>query len=122
MNSSNTKLFLSLSLLFCVSFGTMQVHAATEVDVDVKSAQSMNIQGALLLDVREQDEYSEVHATNVALIPLSQLAARLDKITVYKGEPITVMCHSGRRSTKAVHLLQQADYTHVSNVTGGIMA
>jgi len=109
-------------MLFCVSLGAQQVYAATDVDIDVKQAQTMNIQGALLLDVREPDEYSEVHASNVTLIPLGQLAARLNEIASYKDKPIAVMCRSGKRSAKAVHLLQQAGYTQVSNVTGGIIA
>ena len=122
MKSSNAKFILSLTMLFCVALGAQQVYAATDVDIDVKQAQTMNIQGALLLDVREPDEYSEVHASNATLIPLGQLATRLDEIASYKDKPIVVMCRSGKRSAKAVHLLQQAGYTHVSNVTGGIVA
>ena len=90
--------------------------------VDVKQAQSMSTQGALLLDVREPDEYAEVHAPNAKLIPLGELSARLQEIASYKDKPIVVMCRSGRRSAKAVALLQAAGFTQASNVKGGIVA
>lgn len=90
--------------------------------VDVKQAQSMSLQGALLLDVREPEEYSEVHAPNAKLIPLGELNARLQEIAAYKDKPIVVMCRSGRRSAKAVALLHEAGFTQASNVKGGIVA
>jgi len=94
--------------------------AATEVDVI--QAQDMNKKGALLLDVREPGEYAEAHAPNAVLIPLGQLASRLDEIASYKDRQIAVMCRSGRRSGIATDLLQQAGYSKVSNVRGGIIA
>jgi rhodanese-related sulfurtransferase len=120
MKSSKAKILLSLATLLSVLFGTGQLQAAK--DIDVKQAQTMNKQGALLLDVREQEEYAEVHAPNATLIPLGQLGTRLNEIAAYKDKPIAVMCHSGKRSAKAVHLLEEAGYSQVSNVSGGIMA
>jgi rhodanese-related sulfurtransferase len=111
---------LSLAILLSVLFGTNLLQAAE--DIDVKQAQIMIKQGALLLDVREPDEYAEVHVPNATLIPLGQLGTRLNEIAAYKAKPIAVMCHSGKRSAKAVHLLEEAGYSRVSNVSGGIMA
>ncbi len=122
MKSSTTKTTLTMAALLFVVFGIQSLQATTNVDIDVKQAQTLNIQGALLLDVREPAEYSEVHAVNATLIPLGQLNARLDEIAAYKDKPIAVMCHSGKRSAKAVHLLQEAGYSQISNVTGGIVA
>lgn len=122
MNLSTTKITLTMTALFFVIFGVQRLQATTDVDIDVNQAQTMIIQGALLLDVREPDEYTEVHASNATLIPLGQLGARLDEIAAYKNKPIAVMCRSGKRSAKAVHLLQEAGYSHVSNVSGGILA
>lgn len=90
--------------------------------VDVKQAQSMNQQGALLLDVREPAEYAAIHAPNAKLIPLGEVGLRLKEIEAYKDKPIAVICRSGRRSAKAVALLQEAGFTQVSNVQGGIQA
>jgi len=91
-------------------------------EVSVQQAQSMNQQGALLLDVREESEYAALHAPQAKLIPLGDVASRLKEIDAYKNKPIIVVCRSGRRSAKAVAILKEAGFTQVSNVQGGMIA
>ncbi|MFA6121285.1 MAG: rhodanese-like domain-containing protein [Sideroxydans sp.] len=90
--------------------------------VDVKMAKSMSDQGALLLDVREPDEYAAVHAVNAKLIPLGEVGTRLKEIEAYKDKPVAVICRSGRRSAQAVSLLKESGFTQVVNVEGGTSA
>lgn len=116
----SNKLFWMLAIALGVIFGMQQLQAAD--GVEAKQAQVMVRQGALLLDVREPDEYSAIHAPDAKLIPLGQLGARLQDLSGYKDKPIVVMCRSGRRSAKAVALLQEAGFTRVSNMKGGINA
>jgi rhodanese-related sulfurtransferase len=77
-------------------------------------------QGALLLDVREPVEYAAIHAPNAKLIPLGEVGLRWKEIEAYKDKPVAVICRSGRRSAKAVAILQEAGFSQVSNVQGGI--
>jgi rhodanese-related sulfurtransferase len=91
-------------------------------EVDVAQAFDMNKQGALLLDVREPNEYAEIHAPDAILIPLGQLKTRFPEIAAYKDVPIVVICRSGVRSAAATQLLQAAGYSLVSNIKGGILA
>ncbi|MDD5057089.1 MAG: rhodanese-like domain-containing protein [Sideroxydans sp.] len=114
------KVILGLAIALGMVFGVQQLQAAD--GVDVKQAQSMNRQGALLIDVREPDEFAAGHAPNAKLIPLGQLSSRLQEIASYKDKPIVVMCRSGRRSAIAVAQLQEAGFKQVSNVKGGIQA
>src|SRR5574340_139672 len=90
--------------------------------VDVRQAQSMSQQGALLLDVREPEEYAAIHAPSAKLIPLGEVGLRLKEIETYKDKPVAVICRSGRRSAKAVAILQEAGFTRVVNVQGGTNA
>ncbi len=116
----SNRIFWLLAIILATLFGVQQLQAAD--GVDVKQAQSMSKQGALLLDVREPEEYSAIHAPNAKLIPLGEVGARLKEIEAYKNKPVAVMCRSGRRSAKAVALLQEAGFSQVSNVQGGILA
>jgi len=116
----SNRIFWVLAIALGTVFGVQQLQAAD--GVDVKQAQSMNRQGALLLDVRENEEYAAIHAPNAKLIPLGQLNERLREIAGYKNKPIVVMCRSGRRSARAVAILQEAGFSQVSNVSGGIQA
>ncbi len=77
-------------------------------------------EGLFLLDVREHYEYAEAHVAGSTLIPLGDLAGRLD--TLPKDQPIVVICRSGNRSGAATRLLRQRGFATVHNMRGGIIA
>ena len=116
----SNKILWAIALMLFAVFAVQQLQASD--GVDVKLAQSMNQQGALLLDVREPGEFSAVHAPDAKLIPLGQLSSRLQEIASYKDKPIVVVCRSGRRSAQAVSMLQESGFSQVSNVKGGMNA
>lgn len=74
----------------------------------------------LLIDVREPFEYQICHVPEAQLVPLGVLPAHIDKWN--KEEEIFLLCRSGGRSGSAVQLLQQAGFSKVFNVEGGILA
>ncbi len=74
----------------------------------------------ILLDVREEAEYTFAHITNSLLIPLNKIPANLDALDAKKE--IVVLCHHGVRSMQAANFLTQVGFSNVSNVTGGIDA
>lgn len=96
--------------------------AAEVRSVDVAQGKSLQSQGALLLDVREQDEFAEVHAPGSVLVPLGQLKNRINEIRNYERKPVIVICRSGRRSAQAADMLNQLGFTSVHNVQGGMIA
>lgn len=117
------KLLIAFALCFSMLGAAPAVlAAANDGAVDVKQGAAMQKQGALLLDVREQDEYAAVHAPDSTLIPLGQLPSRLAEIQKYKNKPVAVVCRSGRRSAQAVELLRKAGFTQAVNVEGGMSA
>ena len=73
--------------------------------------------GALLLDVRNVDEYREGHIADSINIPLSTLPARQPELG-NPDTPIFVHCLSGGRSGQAVRFLKSAGYTNVKNIGG----
>jgi phage shock protein E len=60
--------------------------------------------GALLLDVRTQEEFAAGHLEGAINIPVQELEERIDELP--EGRPLVVYCQSGRRSAKAVELLR----------------
>jgi rhodanese-related sulfurtransferase len=77
-------------------------------------------ENAFLLDVREVWEFEQGHAPGATLIPLGELAGRVDELP--NDVPIFVMCRSGNRSLTASDLLLAAGKQDVRNVRGGILA
>ena len=90
--------------------------------VDVRQGATMQQQGALLLDVREPDEFAQGHAPGATLIPVGQLQTRIAELTAYKDKPVALICRSGNRSGLAQMLLARAGFTKTVNVAGGMIA
>lgn len=77
---------------------------------------------AIILDVREDNEWNEQHIAGAIHIPLGQVGARLNELAQYKNDTVIVQCRSGKRSAKAADILQSSGFTQVYNLTGGIIA
>lgn len=75
-----------------------------------------------LLDVREPFEQyqSKIEYNNSTLIPVDQLAGRLNEIEADKDAEIVCMCRSGGRSAQACELLEKEGYKNIKNLKGGI--
>ncbi|MDT7739593.1 MAG: hypothetical protein QOK09_2962 [Mycobacterium sp.] len=74
---------------------------------------------AVLLDVREDDEWNRGHAVDAQHIPMGQVAARLDEID--RSATLYVICKAGGRSAKVAQLLARSGFEPV-NVDGGMLA
>ena len=73
--------------------------------------------GAILLDVREVDEFNSGHIPGAVNVPLS----RIGTIDAPKDRPLYVYCLRGTRSRQAVSALKQMEYAEVRSI-GGITA
>jgi rhodanese-related sulfurtransferase len=88
--------------------------------VDVHEALRRQVAGALLVDVRELDEWAAGHAGGACHLPLGQLGARQHELP--RDREILLICRSGRRSTQAAGVLLHAGHSPVTNVIGGMQA
>lgn len=77
---------------------------------------------AVLLDVREADEWAKGHAPGAVLAPLSSLTAGELLPKAARGRPIVAICRTGKRSREAATLLTARGGTDVVDVIGGMRA
>lgn len=89
-------------------------------EIDVQEAKRRLEQGALIVDVREQNEYDEAHIPGSRLLPLSEFAERYQELP--KDRPLIMQCRSGARSGRATEFLLGNGYREVVNLAGGILA
>lgn len=87
-----------------------------------QAVQLINHQDALILDVREANEFAAGHIANARHIPLGQLAGNLKPLEKHKDKAVVVNCRSGTRSAMACGVLRKNGFTQVYNLKGGIMA
>jgi rhodanese-related sulfurtransferase len=75
-----------------------------------------------VIDVREPYEYTEYNI-GAKLIPLGNIMSmQLEELEDHKNQEIIIHCKMGGRSMQACMMLEQAGYTNVVNVVGGITA
>jgi rhodanese-related sulfurtransferase len=108
-----------LMLLWSI-FGN-RIRGIKEVDCTA-ALQLINHKNALVLDVRENDEYKAGHVLHSMLIPLGKLKQRLGELEKYRDQPIVVICRSGNRSGLACAVLGKQGFTQAYNLAGGVMA
>ncbi len=87
-----------------------------------QSTLMINHDDAIVLDVRENNEYAAGHIINAIHIPLSTLNNRLNEIDKHKNKKIIVACRSGHRSSHACATLKKQGFDEVYNLSGGVMA
>src|SRR5206468_3613591 len=87
--------------------------------VDVGEGQALVAAGALLLDVREQDEWAAGHAPEAVLVPKGEVSERQDELP--QDRRIVAICRTGARSGVVTQALNAWGYDAV-NLAGGMRA
>lgn len=92
-------------------------------EVDTRSAvQLINYQDALVLDVRDDSEYTAGHLPNSKHIPAEKIAERWTELQKFKEKPIIVIYRGGIRSNNPSLVLKKNGFAQVINLMGGIDA
>lgn len=83
-------------------------------------AQEHLARGALLLDVRENDEWEAGHVDGARHIPLGEIEKRMNELL--SDRETVCMCRSGRRSAKAQAVIAECTPEKTTyNLRGGIL-
>jgi rhodanese-related sulfurtransferase len=85
-------------------------------EIEVAALAERVAAGALVIDVREPDEYRAGHVPGAQLMPLATVADQLSSFN--PAGPTYVICRSGGRSMHACEIAADEGYD-VVNVTGG---
>jgi rhodanese-related sulfurtransferase len=88
-------------------------------EVEADEAHALAESGALLLDVREADEWQAGRAPGAQWVPLGALTERVDELP--RDRRIVAVCRSGARSGRATEFLN-GHGLDVVNLAGGMKA
>jgi rhodanese-related sulfurtransferase len=114
---------LALSVLIFVFMQQPLAPTTTQYgEVTVAEAQALidaNV-ALVIVDVRTSEEYVSGHLENAILLPVSELADRLDELST--EDDLLIYCRTGNRSTTAMNILAANGFTQLFHMLGGITA
>src|SRR3982750_786374 len=88
-------------------------------EVDPSDVKNRN--GAVLIDVRESDEWDAGHIPGARPVPRGYLESRIEGAVPDRSQRVVLYCASGNRSALAAKTLRDdLGYEHVESMTGGI--
>ena len=105
-----------VSLLVCLLLLTACDGNSYET-IDADRVRELVVENAIIVDVRETDEYDSGHIDGSVNIPVGNISS----IDYDKDTKIIVYCVSGTRSANAAKELIEMGYTNVYNLDGGII-
>ena len=88
-------------------------------EVSPDEAREMARQGAVIVDVREADEWVQGHIPGALFIPRGFLELRIEEKVPDRSQELVLQCAGGTRSALAAKALQELGYTRVSSMAGG---
>ncbi len=74
--------------------------------------------GALVIDVRTQEEFDQGHLDNALLIPYNEIGEKIHSTSAASSTHIILYCRSGGRAGKAMKTLQDLGYSNIINAGG----
>ncbi|MFM8312066.1 MAG: rhodanese-like domain-containing protein, partial [Ilumatobacteraceae bacterium] len=89
------------------------------IEVDTAAAAAAIAGGAVVLDVREPDEYDQGALAGAIHIPRGNLEAQVENRILDRNATVVVYCAGGVRSAFAAKTLQELGYADVRSMAGG---
>ena len=74
--------------------------------------------GALLIDVRSDEEFNKDHLEGALHIEWNKIDALIAAIGSNKQRPVVLYCRTGNRVGKSIAVLESVGYTNIYNATG----
>ncbi len=78
--------------------------------------------GAVLVDVREADDFTKEHANGALPLSKGVVELRIEENVPDVATPIVCYCGGGSRSALVADNLQKMGYTNVASLAGGFKA
>ena len=91
-------------------------------DITMQELKNKQNNGAIIVDVRSSQEYSEGHICGAINIPEYEISRDINRILKDKEKDIILYCSSGIRSKSAYKKLKRLGYKNVFNLYGGLDA
>ncbi len=86
------------------------------------AVQLINRERAVVIDVREPDEFATGHIAGAKNVPLNDIDSRLPAVGKNKSLPYIFVCATGARAARGVSMAQKLGYEQAQALGGGMKA
>jgi rhodanese-related sulfurtransferase len=111
---------LVVALLVAVLAYEVRLKGRTLVQVSANMAVQLINRGALVIDVRPPEAFSQGHIANARNIPLQDIAGGDDVVKKKKDKVLLTVCDSGMLAQRAANALRKSGYESVFSLQGGL--
>lgn len=81
--------------------------------IDISDVEQLLAEGAMLVDVREEEEYDEKHLPGAINVPYTGIHATAKEKLRDKKQPLILYCATGKRSSQAKQSLEYLGYERI---------
>ncbi len=111
-----TSVWFAIGLLLIISINK----GATSAVSSQQLVNLINRQEALVVDIRNQNDFNKSHIAGSKNIQLTELTNQLTKLEKWKKKPIVVVCNAGVQANSACSQLKKNGFEQVFKLKGGI--
>jgi rhodanese-related sulfurtransferase len=86
----------------------------------VEATRLINRENALVIDIREENEFNKEHILDSINVPLSKLSKRLESLDNFKDRPLVVIWGTGQGVLHATGQLSRGGHKLIYMLQGGI--
>jgi len=108
-----------LSLLLVIAF-ELRLRQTNFAAVAPQDAIRLSNSGALLLDLRKNDEFAAGHISGARRMDSNEILKAGETLKKYKEKPVVVYCESGSLGASAARILASQGFTKAVNLRGGL--
>ena len=80
----------------------------------------VNKDNAVVIDLREKNEFTVGHIAGAVSLPYTSYATRGDELSSYKDRPVVLVCKIGQHSSAIGSKLIKAGFTDIKRLSGGM--
>ncbi|PAU77406.1 Rhodanese-related sulfurtransferase [Franzmannia pantelleriensis] len=117
----NHPLLVGAFLLVLTAWIAYEVRGSSKSGVSASEAtQLINREDAVVVDIREANDFKAGHIAGARNIPQSKLDNRISELEKSKDKPIIVVCKHGQSSGAAQAKLEKAGFERAFKLKGGM--
>jgi rhodanese-related sulfurtransferase len=122
--TNHSTLFIALVIILFFLVQTIYTDATRKYKV-VSAPETTNLinrQEAVVIDVRNQNEFKAGHIAGAVHVPLTDIKQSNDKLNKYEGKPMLFYCKSSVEAGEACKILSKQGKKDIYCLRGGVQS